>query len=242
MPTKECVICKECKLPIFIIKHGFIFNNEREKQIYERDGLGAWNDYGSNWERVSTQTNPCLCIETNPDIHKPKCPICLILIINPNRKTKYCGEVCSKKAIKHKSKEYNKKYISRPEIKQKKREWSIRYNRLPKNKVATSVRNTIYHAIKKRGMCKTHPTFLVLGYAPLDLVKWLESQFTEKNGYSWNNYGDWHIDHIRPIASFDFDSMEHPDFKKCWALNNLQPLWATDNMRKNDKWDGVVNA
>jgi len=32
------------------------------------------------------------------------------------------------------------------------------------------------------------------------------------------------------------------DFKKCWALNNLQPLWAKDNLNKRDKWDGITNA
>ena len=79
-----------------------------------------------------------------------------------------------------------------------------------------------------------------MGYTKYELKEHLESQFT--GGMSWDNMNEWHIDHIRPVSSFDFDSTEHPDFKKCWALNNLQPLWAEDNLRKNDKWDGVVNA
>jgi len=73
-----------------------------------------------------------------------------------------------------------------------------------------------------------------------DLMQHLSSKFSK--GMSFENYGQWHIDHIRPVASFNFDSAEHPDFKKCWALNNLQPLWAVDNKMKGDKWDGVVNA
>ena len=67
-----------------------------------------------------------------------------------------------------------------------------------------------------------------------------ESLFTD--GMSWDNMGVWHIDHIRPIASFNYTTTECEDFKKCWALNNLQPLWALDNQKKGDKWDGVVNA
>lgn len=51
-------------------------------------------------------------------------------------------------------------------------------------------------------------------------------------------YG-WHIDHKLPVASFNFDSPEHLDFKKCWALENLQPLWAKENISKGAK---VVNG
>jgi hypothetical protein len=52
---------------------------------------------------------------------------------------------------------------------------------------------------------------------------------------TWENYGKWHIDHKRPIASFNFTSYEDPEFKECWALNNLQPMWAKENMSKGNK-------
>ena len=52
---------------------------------------------------------------------------------------------------------------------------------------------------------------------------------------TWNNYGKWHIDHINPKSKFNFSKPEHPDFKKCWALKNLRPLWAKDNIAKHDK-------
>ena len=94
--------------------------------------------------------------------------------------------------------------------------------------------------LSKQKMLKVSNTFKMLGYTPCELKIHFESQFTD--GMSWENMSEWHIDHIRPVSSFNFDSTEHPDFKKCWALNNLQPLWAEDNLRKNDKWDGVVNA
>ena len=77
-------------------------------------------------------------------------------------------------------------------------------------------------------------------FTPDDFRKRFESLFTD--GMSWDNMSEWHIDHIRPVASFNYDSTEHPDFKKCWALNNLQPLWAVDNMSKGDKWNGIINA
>ena len=74
----------------------------------------------------------------------------------------------------------------------------------------------------------------LVGYALKELCEHLEKQFRE--GMNWNNYGDWHIDHIIPISKFHFSSFQDEGFKKAWALNNLQPLWADENMRKGGKW------
>ena len=63
------------------------------------------------------------------------------------------------------------------------------------------------------------------------LKQHLESQFTE--GMTWDNKGDWHVDHIKPCASFDLTNPEEQ--KKCFHYTNLQPLWALDNMKKGAK-------
>ena len=52
---------------------------------------------------------------------------------------------------------------------------------------------------------------------------------------SWNNYGKWHVDHIIPISSFKFESIHDVEFKKCWSLDNLQPLWGSENIIKSNK-------
>ena len=54
---------------------------------------------------------------------------------------------------------------------------------------------------------------------------------------SWGNQGffGWHIDHIKPIDSFSFTSHNDSDFKECWGLDNLQPLWWQDNMKKGNR-------
>lgn len=66
------------------------------------------------------------------------------------------------------------------------------------------------------------------------LIKHLERKFL--TGMDWNNYGSmWHIHHIIPISVFNFRNFNHIDFKRCWDLKNLQPLWAKENMSKKNK-------
>jgi hypothetical protein len=73
----------------------------------------------------------------------------------------------------------------------------------------------------------------MVGYSAEQLKKHLEEQFTD--GMNWENYGQWHIDHIKPISSFEFDSSEHKQFKVCWSLDNLQPMWGIENIKKGNK-------
>lgn len=54
---------------------------------------------------------------------------------------------------------------------------------------------------------------------------------------NWDNYGSyWHIDHIKPISLFKYETAEDPEFKKCWALDNLQPLEKIANLKKGNKF------
>jgi hypothetical protein len=73
----------------------------------------------------------------------------------------------------------------------------------------------------------------LVGYTVKALKRHLEKQF--KKGMTWENYGKWHVDHIRPKSSFSFIGPEDEEFKKCWALSNLQPLWAGENCSKGAK-------
>ena len=67
-----------------------------------------------------------------------------------------------------------------------------------------------------------------LGCSIKDLKIHLEQQFQE--GMNWDNYGSWHIDHIKPLASFDLAKREQ--LLEACNYNNLQPLWAKDNLSK----------
>lgn len=83
------------------------------------------------------------------------------------------------------------------------------------------------------GKSKSASTFELLGCSYDELIIHLENQF--KDGMTWDNYGQfgWHIDHIRPCASFDLSDFEQQ--KICFHYTNLQPLWWRDNLSKGSK-------
>jgi hypothetical protein len=73
----------------------------------------------------------------------------------------------------------------------------------------------------------------VLQYTPEELMVHLESQF--KDSMNWDNYGFWHVDHKLAITHFNIQEMGDEEFMKCWSLENLQPMWAEENLRKSNK-------
>ena len=72
----------------------------------------------------------------------------------------------------------------------------------------------------------------ILGYNRGDFVAHIESIFSE--GMTWDNHGEWHVDHKEPIISFINKDINDP--KIINALENLQPLWAFDNLSKGSKF------
>jgi len=73
----------------------------------------------------------------------------------------------------------------------------------------------------------------ITGFTLLEFITHMESKFTK--GMGWDNYGTWHVDHKRPVSSFTFSTKDDRAFKECWSLENLQPLWAKDNLCKGAK-------
>ena len=73
----------------------------------------------------------------------------------------------------------------------------------------------------------------LVGYTAEELFRHLERQFVR--GMTWKNRGImWEIDHIIPASSFAISGPDCPEFKACWALTNLRPLWSKDNREKHD--------
>jgi hypothetical protein len=97
-------------------------------------------------------------------------------------------------------------------------------------KVLQRCRKRIWDAVKRK--TKSKRTIELIGCTADKLIEHLESQF--KDGMTWENYGEWHIDHIKPCAKFDFS--KESDQRECFRYTNLQPLWAKDNMRKSSTY------
>ena len=101
----------------------------------------------------------------------------------------------------------------------------------PEFKLIRNMRNRVWYATELH--CNSQSTKDLIGCSALALRNWLSYQFEE--GMNWNNYGEWHIDHVIPCASFNLEDPEQQ--KICHHWTNLQPLWAVDNLRKGDKYE-----
>ena len=96
-------------------------------------------------------------------------------------------------------------------------------------KLKTYLGNRLRDFIKQKKFVKNSKIFEVIGCSPNELKKHFELKFVE--GMSWNNHGEWHIDHIIPLSSAK--NME--ELYKLNHYSNLQPLWKTDNLKKSNK-------
>jgi hypothetical protein len=151
-----------------------------------------------------------------------------------NRKQRDCYKEDPERFLK-KSKAYRKKNPEKVN-KWRKKYFSKKRKMDPSYKLRMNVSRLINYHLKKRLSSKNgKSTFSFLPYTIESLIQHLESQF--KKGMTWQNYGEWHIDHKRPDCSFDYKSVDDKEFQKCWALENLQPLWAIDNIKKGGNWN-----
>ncbi len=111
-----------------------------------------------------------------------------------------------------------------------------RRKRDPAFRILCCLRSRVKSAVKAQGTRKHAKTLNLLGCDTGHLKRHLESLWLP--GMCWENYGEWHIDHIRPCASFDL--LDPAQQRACFHWSNLQPLWAMDNFRKNDQWAAPV--
>jgi len=105
----------------------------------------------------------------------------------------------------------------------------------PLFKMSCNLRNRTSKAFKNKGYCKTSETQEMLGVDWEVCKAHIERQF--KKGMKWSNHGEWHIDHIIPLAS----AKTEEGLKKLCHYSNLQPLWAEDNLIKSAKIIGQQN-
>jgi len=107
-------------------------------------------------------------------------------------------------------------------------EYLREYYSQPQFRIAKNLRNRVRRAL--RGIIKSENTLSLIGMHIPEFMEYLSSRFQE--GMSWENYGQWHIDHIRPCKSFDMSNESQQ--RECFHWSNMQPLWAIDNIIKSD--------
>ncbi len=146
-----------------------------------------------------------------------------------------------------KYKNHNKEYYSKNKEKENQRVKKWRKNNRKKSrkyyknylmnrrendiifKITCNLRNRIRKVLK--GNTKSLNTMFLIGCEIDYLMFHIQEQFT--SGMSWDNYGDWHMDHIKPCSLFDLSKPDQQ--RKCFHFSNLQPLWAIENIRKGSK-------
>ena len=104
----------------------------------------------------------------------------------------------------------------------------------PHGKITNTVRSAMTSNLKSGTISSKYS--LILGYTWGELQSHIVTHF--KDGMTWEKYilGEIHIDHIKPLKLFRYESLDDPLFKEAWALSNLQPLWKSENLRKGAKY------
>jgi 5-methylcytosine-specific restriction endonuclease McrA len=111
--------------------------------------------------------------------------------------------------------------------------WANKATSTVQGKLHVRFRTAVITSLKNRARRGSKESWRdAVGYSTSELKKHLERRFLP--GMTWDNYGrgGWHIDHIIPVSAFNFTSVDDIDFKRCWALKNLRPLWEHDNLSK----------
>ena len=114
----------------------------------------------------------------------------------------------------------------------KKRIYSIIKSKCDKDqvfKLKLRIRNLICQCFRRKSYKKGSKTENILGCSFDNLKAHIESQF--KSGMSWNNWGQWHIDHIMPVSM----AKTEDEIIRLNHHRNLRPLWAHENLSKSDK-------
>ena len=127
----------------------------------------------------------------------------------------------------------HKIYDAKPENKKRQATYKReRYNKNPAIRTKDLLSRHLRHFTKRRGETKPGRTEELLGYTAKELNTHLESLF--KDGMTWANQGEWHIDHRIPQSYFtSIDQL-----KECFALSNLKPEWASWNISKGNRFIG----
>jgi len=141
----------------------------------------------------------------------PRNTVCSVLKLKDRKKTE--DKVVGKRTKYYRDKK-REKYINDPQF-----------------RIIVKIRNRVSQVLK--GKMTSGSKLRDIGCTPKQLKKHIEKQFTED--MTWDNWSQngWHLDHIKPLSSFDLT--EESQFLKASHYTNIRPMWAKDNLKKNNK-------
>src|SRR5437899_2769246 len=156
------------------------------------------------------------------------------------------------------NKQYRDRYAANPELyraklKSKREKMGEKYRaqiKRSRTKTRSTAEGMLYHRMSQsvrsalRGTKRKCKWEDLLGYSVEEVKAHLESQFTE--GMTWDKFfgGGIHIDHVIPRINFNYISPNDLQFKQCWALSNLRPIWPKENSISgaNARWKKLKRA
>lgn len=234
-----------------------ICNSEFEKHVHNQT-MCSWPCV----RKYRTEKQKEFYHKTKPvnSERKSLCTICkneFVLIAKSNAKT--CSDDCSallraeyiknyrqtdkyRNSLPEQSKRARSKESRIIYMKEYKKKNKQKLNSYSSNRSKTDIPfklNIILRAAIGRMMKKSRKTVTLknyVSYTPQELRQHIESKFTHDMG--WHNHGrtGWHIDHIKPLSAFKFfdenGNIDEEQIKECMSLENLQPLWYYDNIKK----------
>jgi len=146
-----------------------------------------------------------------------------------DQKRKQYAEWAQQPEVQEARAAYDKQYRAdnRKRLKRRRQE---RYASDPKYRLRVNLRNRLNASIKSG--CKAGSAVRDLGCSIEEFMDYIAGMF--QDGMVWDNWGEWHLDHIKPMASFDLTDREN--FLVCCHYTNFRPLWAEENLRKGQKF------
>lgn len=166
--------------------------------------------------------------------YRPQCKKCLVILDKDKRNRNKESIKKSHQKWNESNKDYYKNYYQQNKdymLERSSKRWTERYRTEPEFKLKALFRRRFSYFLNGR---ITDNIKNYIGCSIEELRKHLENNFAD--GMSWENHGEWHIDHIIPVSSFDYSPGKiEESLHKCWHYSNLQPLWASDNLKKSNK-------
>lgn len=207
---KQCTVCNQIvKIENFTKNTSYKDGYEKRCVICQRKGVKKYREQPENIEKVKKWRKTW---NSKPE--------------NKLKMKEY------RKENTIKQKEYQKKHKQKESFKIKRNKHRReRYKNDVKYKITRLLRSRLIASVKNKS--NDVSTLELLGCSIKDFKEYIESQF--KEGMTWGNHGEWHIDHCRPCASFDLS--KKTEQRICFNWRNMQPLWGEENLTKNAKYD-----